>query len=66
MRRRSIYAAYAAMAMTGIGWDEPIAKAMPSTQKCALPECTNRTTRSYCCAEHCKTHRERLKGDKRS
>lgn len=32
-------------------------------KKCKLPECKNKTVHrgGYCCAEHCKLHRELLK-----
>lgn len=32
-------------------------------RKCALPGCDNQTTHNggYCCAEHCRKHREQLR-----
>jgi hypothetical protein len=36
--------------------------------KCMLPECNNMTKHNggYCCADHCKQHRNNLKGKNKS
>jgi len=33
----------------------------PDIRKCALPGCTNESSRGYCCAAHCKIHKQMLK-----
>lgn len=31
----------------------------PDLRKCALPGCEKMAEKTYCCAEHCRLHRER-------
>lgn len=50
----------------------PINRALPITEKkhsfkCLLPGCDTMTNHNggYCCSEHCKEHRRRIKEEKK-
>ena len=47
-------------AISRTGWDMPLRrprKKVKSLSKCGLPECEKMSAKDYCCAEHCKIHR---------
>ena len=52
--------------LAGVGWGIPPLDMLPQSsfkpitdlRKCALPGCEVQSLKDYCCADHCRKHRE--------